>query len=173
VSDELALVSTLDFFTPIVDDPYQFGQIACANALSDVYAMGCVDADILPLPGAMTRRCASRGRPVFALNIVGFPTARLSMKVLERILQGSQDKAREAGVIILGGHSIEDLEPKFGLAVTGYVHPQRILRNAGAQAGDVLVLTKPIGTGILSTALKRGLLSPVRHRAPVDNCILC
>lgn len=137
LSDELALVQTVDFFTPIVDDPYWFGAISAANSLSDVYAMG--------------------GRPIFALNVVGFPERRLPLEVLERILQGAQDKAAEAGISILGGHTVEDTEPKFGLAVTGLVHPRRILTNAGARPGDVLVLTKPLGTGIVSTAVKQGL----------------
>ncbi len=139
INDEIAIVQTVDFFTPIVDDPYSFGSIAAANALSDVYAMGA--------------------EPRFALNIVGFPSKRLPLEVLRQILQGAQDKTREAGVSILGGHSVEDAEPKFGMAVTGFVHPDRILTNARAKAGDVLILTKPIGMGILTTALKREMIS--------------
>ncbi|HKK11114.1 MAG TPA: selenide, water dikinase SelD [Bacteroidales bacterium] len=137
INDTQALVQTLDFFTPIVDEPYHFGAIAAANALSDVYAMG--------------------GKPLFALNIVGFPDKRLPMSVLQEILQGAQDKAAEAGISILGGHTVEDPEPKYGMVVTGLVHPEKVIRNVGAKAGDVLILTKPIGTGILSTATKRGL----------------
>ncbi len=137
LQDDLAVVQTVDFFTPIVDDPYHFGAIAAANAFSDVYAMG--------------------GKPVFALNIVGFPSNRLPMEVLREILRGAQDKAEEAGVSIIGGHTVDDTEPKFGMAVTGLIHPERILTNADAKAGDVLILTKPIGLGILTTALKRGM----------------
>lgn len=138
LSNDLALVQTLDFFTPIVDDPYDFGAIAAANALSDIYAMGA--------------------KPLFALNIVGFPEDTLPMHVLEDILKGAQDKAAEAGIGILGGHTIEDPEPKYGMVVSGSVHPDKIVKNSGAQAGDVLVLTKALGTGILSTAIKRGLV---------------
>ncbi|MFO7852836.1 MAG: selenide, water dikinase SelD [Bacteroidota bacterium] len=139
INDHQAIVQTLDFFTPIVDDPYHFGAIAAANALSDIYAMGA--------------------KPLFGLNIVGFPEEILPLDVLEKILQGARDKAGEAGINILGGHTIEDPEPKYGLVVTGLVDPDKILKNTGARPGDALVLTKPIGTGILSTALKRGLIS--------------
>jgi len=138
INNETALAVTLDFFTPIADDPYEFGAIAAANALSDVYAMGAT--------------------PLFGLNIVGFPSNRLPMSVLEKILQGAQDKAQEAGIFVIGGHTIEDTEPKYGMVVVGQVHPEKIWKNIGLQKGDVLILTKPIGTGILSTALKRGLL---------------
>lgn len=138
LNDEQALVQTLDFFTPIVDDPYDFGAIAAANALSDIYAMGA--------------------KPIFALNIVGFPEDSLPMEVLEQILKGARDKAAEAGIPVLGGHTIEDPEPKFGMVVSGLIHPDKILKNTGAKAGDVLVITKELGTGILSTALKRGLV---------------
>ena len=138
LSDDLAIVQTLDFFTPIVDDPYEFGAIAAANALSDVYAMGA--------------------KPLFALNIVGFPEDTLPMEVLEQILKGAQDKATEAGIPILGGHTIEDPEPKYGMVVTGSLKPTEIIRNTGAKPGDVLILTKPLGTGILSTAIKRGMV---------------
>ncbi len=137
LSDEVAIVQTVDFFTPIVDDPYWFGAISAANSLSDVYAMGA--------------------RPLFGLNIVGFPSNRLPMRVLTQILQGALDKAAEAGVSVIGGHTVDDTEPKFGLAVTGIVHPDRVLRNSTARPGDALVLTKPLGVGIISTAVKRGL----------------
>jgi selenide,water dikinase len=122
-----------------VDDAYAFGQIAAANALSDIYAMGAT--------------------PLFALNIVGFPTLRLPMKTLENILKGADNKAKEAGISILGGHSVEDHEPKFGMVITGKIHPDKILTNGGAKENDLIVMTKPIGTGILSTAMKRNLLS--------------
>ena len=139
VTDDIAVIQTVDFFTPIVDDPFQFGAIAAANSLSDIYAMG--------------------GKPAFALNIVGFPSNRLPISVLEAILAGAQSKAEEAGIAIIGGHTVDDTEPKFGQAVTGFVHPDKIWRNQGAQVGDVVILTKPIGTGILSTAMKRGMLN--------------
>ncbi len=135
----MALVSTVDFFPPVVDDPFQFGAIAAANALSDVYAMGA--------------------KPLFALNLVGFPKDQ-PLEVLSRILAGGQAKAAEAGIPILGGHSVQDPEPKYGLAVTGPVHPKKVLTNAGAKPGDVLLLTKPLGSGIATTAIKRGLASP-------------
>jgi selenide,water dikinase len=138
ISDDTALVQTLDFFTPIVDNPYDFGAIAAANALSDIYAMGA--------------------KPIFALNIVGFPEDTLPLSVLEDILRGAHDKAREAGINVLGGHTIEDPEPKYGMVVSGLVHPEKIIKNEGARKGDALILTKPLGSGILSTALKRGLV---------------
>ncbi len=138
LTEDLALVQTLDFFTPIVDDPYDFGAIATANALSDIYAMGA--------------------KPIFALNIAAFPEDTLPLPVLEHILKGAQDKATEAGIAILGGHTIEDPEPKYGMVVSGTIHPDKIIKNKGAQPGDVLILTKPIGTGILSTAIKRGMV---------------
>jgi selenide,water dikinase len=143
--DDLALVQTVDFFAPIVDDPYLFGQIAAANALSDVYAMG--------------------GEPLTALNIVGFPTKAIDIAVLTDILRGGQDKVHEAGALVVGGHTIIDDEVKFGLAVTGRVHPQRVLTNAAARVGDRLVLTKPIGTGLLATAAKNGALGTVERDA--------
>jgi len=136
--DDLALVQTVDFFAPIVDDPYTFGQIAAANALSDVFAMG--------------------GEPLTALAIVGFPADKLPMSVLTEILRGGQDKVHEAGAVLVGGHSIIDEELKFGLSVTGEAHPGRLLTNATARAGDRLVLTKPLGTGLLATAAKQGQL---------------
>jgi selenide,water dikinase len=135
--DDLALVQTVDFFTPIVDDPYDFGRIAATNALSDVYAMG--------------------GEPVSALNLVAFPLEKLGGDVLREILRGGQEVATAAGCAIVGGHSIDDAEPKYGLAVTGTVHPDEILSNAGGRAGDALVLTKPLGAGAISTAAKRGI----------------
>lgn len=140
ITGDIALVETVDFFTPVVDDPYLFGAIAAANALSDIYAMGA--------------------KPLFALNIVGFPIKRLDIQVLRDILHGAQDKAAEAGISVLGGHTIEDTEPKFGMVVTGSVSPDKIWTNSGALPGDALILTKPIGTGIYSTALKQGLLNP-------------
>jgi selenide,water dikinase len=137
--DELAIIQTIDFFTPIVDDPYDFGQIAVANALSDVYAMG--------------------GKPLTAMNVVCFPTKSLDISVLKDILRGGLDKMREAGVILVGGHSIDDVELKYGLSVTGTVHPQRLVTNSGARVKDKLILTKTLGTGIISTALKAGLVN--------------
>jgi selenide,water dikinase len=137
---DLALVQTLDYFTPIVDDPYSFGAIAAANALSDIYAMGAT--------------------PLFALNIVGFPVNKLPMAVLKDILRGGADKAREAGIGIVGGHSIDDAEPKYGLVCTGRIHPDQIWKNVGAKPGDDLILTKPLGMGIISTAIKREKAPP-------------
>ncbi len=138
VAPGMAVVETVDFFPPLVDDPFQFGAIAAANALSDIWAMGA--------------------KPLFALNLVCFPD-ELPLKTLQKILAGGQSKADEAGIPILGGHSIRDPEPKFGMAVTGVVHPKKVLTNAGAKPGDVLLLTKPVGTGIATTAIKRGLAS--------------
>jgi selenide,water dikinase len=138
LSNESALVSTVDFFTPIVDDPFDFGRIAATNALSDVYAMG--------------------GSPLFALNIVAFPED-LDLDILTQILEGGSSVARAAGVAVIGGHTIKDAEPKYGMAVTGIVDPKRIVTNARARPGDALVLTKPLGTGVLTTALKRGAIS--------------
>jgi selenide,water dikinase len=140
LTPELALVQTADFFTPIVDDPYWFGRIAAANALSDIYAMG--------------------GTPVSALNLVAFPLETLGPEVLREILRGGGDAVTEAGASIVGGHSIDDPEPKYGLAVTGLVDPRAVLTNAGGRPGDTLVLTKPLGAGTIATALKRGLASP-------------
>jgi len=145
LSDDRALVATVDFFTPVVDDPYDFGRVAAANALSDVYAMG--------------------GTPLLTLNLVGWPREKLPFELLGEILRGGDDIAREAGAFVLGGHSVDDPEPKYGMVAIGEVHPDRIVTNAGARAGDVLVLTKPIGTGILTTALKRDLL-PAAELAP-------
>lgn len=139
LTDEIALVQTLDFFTPIVDDPFDFGRIAAANALSDVYAMG--------------------GRPLTAMNIVCFPIKDMDKAILRSILQGGLEVIHEAGATMIGGHSIEDPELKYGLSVTGIVHPEKFLTNAGAKPGDFLILTKPLGTGILATALKAGELN--------------
>src|SRR2546423_5970897 len=145
MSDDLALVQTVDFFAPIVDDPFDFGQIAAANALSDVYAMG--------------------GQPLTAMNIVAFPTKDLPLDVLTAILAGGQEKVHEAGAIVVGGHTVIDTEVKYGLAVTGQAHPDHLLTNACAEVGDKLVLTKPIGNGILATAGKRGKLSAESEQA--------
>ena len=136
LSDDLALIQTVDFFAPIVDDPYLFGQIAAANALSDVYAMG--------------------GEPLTAMNIVGFPSGKLPLEVLREILRGGQDKVHEAGALVVGGHTIIDEELKYGLSVTGRAHPGRLLTNANARVGDRLVLTKPVGTALLATVAKKG-----------------
>lgn len=149
LTDEVALVQTVDFFTPIVDDPFTFGQIAVANALSDVYAMG--------------------GTPLTGMNLVAFPIKTLSPSILKDILLGGLAKMKEAGVALVGGHSIEDPEIKYGLAVTGVVHPNKILTNAKAKAGDKLVLTKPLGTGIISTALKAGMASGEAIRKSVES----
>ena len=135
--EDLAIVQTIDYFTPIVDDPYDYGQIAVANALSDVYAMG--------------------GRPLTAMNVVCFPRQTLDISVLKDVLRGGLDKLREAGVLLVGGHSVDDPELKYGLSVTGIIHPERIITRVGARPGDVLVLTKPLGTGIINTAIKAGL----------------
>ena len=148
LSPELALVQTVDFFTPIVDDPYTFGQIAAANSLSDVYAMG--------------------GRPISALSIVGFPNTGRDVEILEKILQGGLAKMQEAGCTVIGGHSIGDEEIKFGYAVTGLINPQRVLKNVGARPGDRLILTKRLGTGVIGTALKKDSAA----KAAVDAAIL-
>ena len=136
LSDDRALVVTADFFTPIVDDPFDFGRIAATNALSDIYAMG--------------------GRPLFALNLVGFPRKLLGEGILDEILRGGGEVYRAAGIPVLGGHTIDDVEPKFGLVGVGEVHPDRMIRNASARPGDVLVLTKPLGSGVVATAIKAG-----------------
>ena len=136
--DDLALVQTVDFFTPIVDDPYDFGRIAATNALSDVYAMG--------------------GRPLSALNLVAWSVEELGSEMLSEVLRGGADAARAAGATIVGGHTIDDPEPKYGLAVTGVVHPDQVITNAGGRAGDALVMTKPVGAGAVTTALKKGLV---------------
>ncbi len=138
VTEDIALIQTVDFFTPIVDDPYTFGQIAAANSLSDVYAMG--------------------GEPKIALNIVGFPNC-LDPAVLGEILAGGADKVKEAGAVLVGGHSVQDDEPKYGLCVSGFVHPKKIFKNYGCRPGDILILTKQIGTGIVNTAIKAEMAS--------------
>ena len=148
VADDLALVQTVDFFAPIVDDPFDFGQVAAANALSDVYAMG--------------------GQPMTALNIVAYPINDLPLSVLTEILRGGQQKVHEAGAFIVGGHTIIDTELKYGLAVTGRAHPKFLLTNAAAKPGDRLILTKPIGNGILATALKREIISADAARAMIE-----
>jgi selenide,water dikinase len=140
LTDDLAIVQTVDFFTPIVDDPFDFGQIAAANSLSDVYAMG--------------------GKPLTALNIVCFPKDILDYSILTKVLEGGLAKMHEAGVILLGGHTVDDPELKYGLAVTGVIHPTQVVHNNTAKAGDILILTKPLGTGIISTAIKGGTASP-------------
>jgi len=139
ISEDLALVQTVDFFTPVVDDPYWFGQIAAANALSDIYAMG--------------------GVPKTAMNLVGFPLKDMDLSVLRAILTGGLEKMNEAGVVLVGGHSIEDKELKYGLAVTGFIHPKRVLTKRNLEVGDRLILTKPLGIGIINTAIKGGLAS--------------
>lgn len=152
LNDDTALIQTLDFFTPIVDDPYHFGQIAAANSLSDVYAMG--------------------GRPLLAMNIVAFPINDMDKGILKDILAGGLDKIREAGALLVGGHSVEDAETKYGLSVTGTVHPDQVLLNSGARVGDRLLLTKPLGTGILSTAIKGGL-ADVELENEITACMAC
>ena len=149
LDDGKLLVQTVDFFTPIVDDPYQFGQIAAANSLSDIYAMGA--------------------KPIFALNIVGFPINDLPNEMLTTILQGGADKAKEAGIPTVGGHSVDDKEPKYGLVVTGEVEEKNIVTNKSATPGDVLVLTKPLGTGIIATAIKKGVVKNEVIRAAVES----
>ena len=149
LDDGKLLVQTVDFFTPIVDDPYQFGQIAAANSLSDIYAMGA--------------------KPMFALNIVGFPINDLPNEMLTTILQGGADKAKEAGIPTVGGHSVDDKEPKYGLVVTGEVEEKNIVTNKSATPGDVLVLTKPLGTGIIATAIKKGVVKNDVIRAAVES----
>lgn len=144
LTDSIALIQTIDYFTPVVDDPYMFGQIAAANALSDVYAMG--------------------GTPKTVLNIVGYPVKKLGSEMLAEILRGGANKVKEAGAVLVGGHSIDDQEPKYGLSVTGIVHPDKVWRNVGAVPGNVLVLTKPIGVGILTTGIKRCVVTPEQEK---------
>jgi selenide,water dikinase len=148
ISQDVALVATVDYITPVVDDPFAWGGIAAANALSDVYAMG--------------------GTPIFALNVVNFPRDTLPLETLERVIQGGAAKVAEAGVAILGGHSVDDPEPKYGLVALGTVHPDLVIRNVGARPGDTLVLTKPLGIGILTTAIKRGLMTDEVIASAVD-----
>ena len=147
LNDEMALIQTLDFFTPVVDDPYTYGQVAAANALSDVYAMG--------------------GKPTVAMNIVCFPHC-LPPSVLKDILLGGADKVKESGALLVGGHSVEDEEPKYGLSVSGMVHPKKVLANNTAKPGDVLILTKPLGLGILNTAIKADMATDTQYRDAVD-----
>ena len=148
VNSDTAIIQTVDFFPPMVDDPYTFGQVAAANALSDIYAMG--------------------GMPKLALNLLCFPSDRLPPEAVAAILAGGQDKVTEAGALLCGGHTVEDKEPKYGLAVTGFVHPDKVLTNAGAQAGDYLILTKALGSGILTTAGRAGLVDGDQYRALID-----
>jgi selenium donor protein len=147
IAPDRALVATIDFFTPIVDDPYAYGAIAAANAVSDIYAVGA--------------------RPMFALSITAFPRARLSTGLLEKIIAGGAGKLGEAGVAVVGGHSVDDAEPKFGYTVIGEVHPDRMIGHEGARAGDVLFLSKPLGSGLVATAIKRGLCPPELARAAI------
>jgi len=147
ISDDLALVQTLDFFTPVVDDPYEYGQIAAANSLSDIYAMGA--------------------EPKLALNIVCFPKD-LPKDIVRRILQGGHDKVRQANALIVGGHSVEDREPKYGLSVTGFVNPADVLTNSNSKEGDALILTKPLGIGILNTGIKADLVSEQGYKTAVE-----
>ncbi|KKM12825.1 segregation protein A [Clostridiales bacterium PH28_bin88] len=151
LTPELALVQTVDFFTPMVDDPYVFGQVAAANALSDVYAMG--------------------GKPLTVMNIIAFPTCSMDLGILRDILAGGADKILEAGALLVGGHTIEDNEPKYGLSVTGIVHPDKVIANEGARPGDVMVLTKPLGVGIITTGLKGGLYSPEAAGPAVESMV--
>lgn len=148
LTDSIALIQTIDYFTPVVDDPYMFGQIAAANALSDVYAMG--------------------GTPKTALNMVGYPIKKLGGDILAEILRGGSDKIKESGAILIGGHSIDDQEPKYGLSVTGIVHPKKFWKNVGARSGQVLVLTKPIGVGIQTTGIKRGAITPEQEKVVTE-----
>lgn len=152
LTDSIALIQTVDYFTPVVDDPYMFGQIAAANALSDVYAMG--------------------GEPKTVLNIVGYPVKKLGPDVLSEIMRGSADKVKESGAVTVGGHSVDDQEPKFGLSVTGIAHPDSIWKNVGAQPGDVLVLSKPIGVGILTTGIKRSAVTPEQEQSVIETMAL-
>jgi selenide, water dikinase len=148
LTDSIALIQTIDYFTPVVDDPYMFGQIAAANALSDVYAMG--------------------GTPKTALNMVGYPIKKLGGDMLAEILRGGSDKIKESGAVLIGGHSIDDQEPKYGLSVTGIVHPKKFWKNVGARSGQVLVLTKPIGVGIQTTGIKRGAVTPEQEKVVTE-----
>jgi selenide,water dikinase len=149
LTEDLAIVQTLDFFTPVVDDPYTFGQVAATNSLSDVYAMG--------------------GRPLTALNIVCFPVQTMDISVLQEVLRGGLDKMREAEVVLVGGHSVDDQEIKYGLSVTGTVHPQKYLTKEGSKPGNKLILTKPLGTGIINTAVKAEMASPEAARETIES----
>ncbi|RKD32479.1 selenide, water dikinase SelD [Thermohalobacter berrensis] len=147
INDNTALIQTVDFFTPVVDDPYTFGQIAAANSLSDIYAMG--------------------GEPKLAMNIICFPNC-LSLNIMAEILKGGYDKVKESGALLVGGHTVEDEEPKYGLSVSGFIHPEKILTNNNAQVGDLLVLTKPIGLGIINTAIKADMIDDETYNKAVD-----
>ena len=151
VSDDRAIILTVDFFPAIVDDPYMFGQVAAANAMSDVYAMG--------------------GEPVSALNIIGFPEGKLEIEALELLMRGGADKVNEAGAVIVGGHTMVDSELKYGLSVVGTIHPDKVILTGGARPGDAIILTKPIGTGIYSTAMKNGALDEGQERLFIDQMI--
>ena len=151
ISEDVALIQTVDFFTPIVDDPNAYGQIAAANSLSDVYAMG--------------------GRPITALNICGFPSDDVAPEVIAEVLRGAQEKVAESGAVLVGGHSVEDVEPKFGLSVTGVVHPDDVKTNAGARVGDRLILTKPLGTGLMSDAYQNGEIDEDALQIAVDSMV--
>ena len=151
ISEDVALIQTVDFFTPIVDDPQAYGQIAAANSLSDVYAMG--------------------GRPITALNICGFPSDDVEPEVIAEVLRGAQEKVAESGAVLVGGHSVEDVEPKFGLSVTGVVHPDDVKTNAGARVGDRLILTKPLGTGLMSDAYQNGEIDEDALQIAVDSMV--
>ncbi|KLU65750.1 selenide, water dikinase [Desulfosporosinus acididurans] len=148
ISDELAVVQTVDYITPVVDDPYQFGMIAAANSISDIYAMGV--------------------KPAFALNIVGYPNQTLPLSILEQILKGGADKSSEAGISIIGGHSVTDHAPKYGLVVTGFAHPEKLITKKGAKPGDALVLTKPLGIGVITTGIDRRLTTPAMEIAVIE-----
>lgn len=152
LTDSIALIQTVDYFTPVVDDPYMFGQIAAANSLSDVYAMG--------------------GEPKTVLNIVGYPVKKLGPDILAEMMRGAADKVKESGAVTIGGHSVDDEEPKFGLSVTGIAHPNNIWKNVGAKPGDVLVITKPIGVGILTTGIKRNAVTPEQEKAVTETMAL-
>ncbi len=148
ISEELALIQTLDFFTPIVDDPFDFGRIAAVNALSDIYAMG--------------------GEPKTAMNIVAFPAKQMDLQILQGILAGGMEILSQTGTALLGGHSVQDDELKYGLSVTGFVHPKKVIANRGLRSGDSLILTKPLGTGIINTAIKAGLAKPKLIETAID-----
>lgn len=151
LAPDMALIQTLDFFTPIVDDPFAYGQIAAANALSDVYAMG--------------------GRPITAMNICGFPSDDLEPEMVAEILKGAQEKVAESGAVLVGGHTVDDVEPKFGLSVTGIIHPDDVKANAGAKAGDCLILTKPLGTGLMADAYRNDEISEAELQEAIDSMV--
>lgn len=152
ISPDMALIQTVDFFTPIVDDPFAYGQIAAANALSDVYAMG--------------------GRPITAMNICGFPSDDLEPEMVAEILKGAQEKVAESGAVLVGGHTVDDVEPKFGLSVTGIIHPDDVKANAGAKPGDCLILTKPLGTGLMADAYRNDEISEAELQQAIDSMVM-